>query len=98
MSRGVRRRCDLDLALLWLWCRPAVAAPIGPLAWDPPYATGAALKIGEKKKDVSFCYWWGRHCFCGRDSAWTRCHVGCDSLLTLSPTAAGECFPVLPLL
>ena len=27
-----------DLALLWLWCRPAAAAPIPPLAWELPYA------------------------------------------------------------
>ena len=31
-----------DLALLWLWCRPADAAPIQPLAWEPPYAASAA--------------------------------------------------------
>ena len=31
-----------DLALLWLWHRPAALAPIRPLAWEPPYATGAA--------------------------------------------------------
>ena len=36
--------CSSDLALLWLWCRPAAAAPIGPLAWEPPYAAGAAPK------------------------------------------------------
>ena len=33
-----------DPALLWLWCRPAAAAPIGPLAWEPPNAAGVALK------------------------------------------------------
>ena len=33
--------------LLWLWYRPAAVAPIGPLAWEPPYASGGALK---KKK------------------------------------------------
>ena len=38
-----------DLALLWLWLWPAAAAPIRPLAWLPPYATGAALKIERKK-------------------------------------------------
>ena len=27
-----------DLVLPWLWCRPAAAAPIPPLAWEPPYA------------------------------------------------------------
>ena len=33
---------------MWLWCRPAAAAPIQPLAWKLPYVAGAALK---KKKD-----------------------------------------------
>ena len=28
-----------------MWCRPAAAAPIGPLAWEPLYAMGMALKI-----------------------------------------------------
>ena len=41
-----------DPALLWLWHRPATTAPIRPLAWEPPYAMGAALKkIKKKKKD-----------------------------------------------
>ena len=38
------------LALLWLWCRPAAAALIQPLAWELPYAAHAALKKAEKKK------------------------------------------------
>ena len=38
-----RRRCS-DLVLLWLWCRLAATAPIRPLAWEPPCATGVALK------------------------------------------------------
>ena len=33
-----------DPALMQLWCRPAAAAPIQPLAWELPYAMGAALK------------------------------------------------------
>ena len=33
-----------DPALLWLWRRPAATALIGPLAWEPPYAAGVALK------------------------------------------------------
>ena len=33
-----------DLALLWLWRRLAVVALIWPLAWELPYAVGAALK------------------------------------------------------
>ena len=44
MSCGVGCRCGLDPELLWLWYRPAAVAQIGPLAWEPPYAKGAALK------------------------------------------------------
>ena len=44
VSCGVGQRLSLDLALLWLWCRPAAVAPIQPLAWEPPYAVCAALK------------------------------------------------------
>ena len=47
---GAGRRCSSDLVLLWLWCRPAATAPIGPLAWEPPYATSAALEKTKKKK------------------------------------------------
>ena len=52
MSCGGGCRCGLDseLLLLWLWCSPAAATPIQPLAWKPPYASGAALKSKEKKK------------------------------------------------
>ena len=39
-----------DLALLWLWCRPAAAALIQPLAWERPYAAGVAIKREKKKK------------------------------------------------
>ena len=34
-----------DPALLWIWHRPAARAPIRPLAWEPPYAAGAAQEI-----------------------------------------------------
>ena len=33
-----------DQQWLWLWCRPAAVAPIGPLAWKRPYAASLALK------------------------------------------------------
>ena len=33
----IQRCCEL-------WCRPAAVAPSRPLAWEPPYAVGAALK------------------------------------------------------
>ena len=44
-------RLSSDPTLLWLWCRPGATAPIRPLAWEPPYATGAALKRPKKKKE-----------------------------------------------
>ena len=44
MSCSVSRRLGSDLALLWLWYRPATAAQIRPLAWELPYAAGTALK------------------------------------------------------
>ena len=39
-----------DPELLWLWCRPAAASSIQPLGWEPPNASGMALK---RKKDCS---------------------------------------------
>jgi len=50
VSCGVGRRCGSDLALLWLWCRPAAAAPIRSLAWEPPYAVGAAQEMAKRQK------------------------------------------------
>ena len=50
MSCGVGHRCGSDLALLWLWCRPAAVAPTGPLAWETPYAGGTALQRQKTKK------------------------------------------------
>ena len=50
MSYGVGRRHGSDLAVLWVWCKPAATAPIRPLAWEPPYATGSALKRQKKKE------------------------------------------------
>ena len=38
--------------LLWQWRRPGATALIRPLAWEPPYATGSALKRQKKKKKV----------------------------------------------
>ena len=49
MSCGVGRRLGSDPALLWPWWRPAATAPVCPLAWESPCATGVALKIFFKK-------------------------------------------------
>ena len=52
MSYGIDCRLGLDPVLLWLWRRLTATAPIGPLAWEPPYALGAALKDKKTKKNV----------------------------------------------
>ena len=49
MSCGVGLRHGLDLALLWLWRRPAATAPIRPLAWEAPCGMGVALKRQKTK-------------------------------------------------
>ena len=53
MSCGVGRRLGSDPALLWPWHRPAATAQIRPLAWESPYAEGAARKRQKKKKNLS---------------------------------------------
>jgi len=50
VSCGVGRRRGSDPALLWLWCRLAATAPIRPLAWEPPYAAGAAKEMAKRQK------------------------------------------------
>ena len=52
------RRCCSDLALLRLWCRPVATAPIRPLAWEPPYATSAALKKKIQQEVVPAIMQW----------------------------------------
>jgi len=43
--------CELWCRLqTWLWYRLAATALIGPLAWEPPYATGAALEKAKRQK------------------------------------------------
>ena len=57
MSCGVGCRLSSDPALLWLWGRLAAVALfqplalIRPLAWEPPNATGVALKSQKKAKN-----------------------------------------------
>ena len=57
MSYGVGCRHGVDLALLWLWSRPAVVAPIPPLAWELPYAVGVAIKNKNNNKAVPGPLW-----------------------------------------
>ena len=44
-------KCRVNIYHATLWHRLAATAPIGPLAWGPPYAMGAAL---EKTKIYKF--------------------------------------------
>jgi len=50
VSCGGGHRCGLDPALLWLWCKLAATALIRPVAWEPPYAAGAALEKAQRQK------------------------------------------------
>ena len=52
VSGGVGRRHSSDPALLWLWRRLVTMAPIRPLAWEPPYAAGAAQEIAKRQKKL----------------------------------------------
>ena len=52
MSYGIGRRRNLDLVLLWLWCRLAAIAPIRPLAWEPPLAMSVAI-VKDKNKQTN---------------------------------------------
>ena len=52
MSCGVGHRSGSALALLWLWL--AAVAPIRPLAWELPYATGSALKSEKIKIKIKW--------------------------------------------
>ena len=51
MSCGVGHRLGSDSTLLWFWRSPEATAPIRPLAWEPPYAAGAALEKAKRQKN-----------------------------------------------
>ena len=53
MGCSAGHRCGWDLVFLWLWHRPAATAPIGPQAWEPPYATDMALKRQKTNKETT---------------------------------------------
>ena len=50
VSCGIGCRHGSDPAFLWLWSRLAATAPIRPLAWEPPYAVGAAQEMAKRQK------------------------------------------------
>ena len=55
LSCGVGHRRGSDPMLLWLWYRRAAVVPTQPLAWELPYAAGAALKRPPPKKKALKC-------------------------------------------
>ena len=54
MRRQVWSLALLSRLRIWccceLWYRSAATVPIGPLAWEPPYAAGVALKKTKRQK------------------------------------------------
>ena len=61
-SCGIGHRCGWDPALLWLWCRPAAAVPIRPLAWELPirHKCGPKKQKQNKTSKKSSHRVWGR--------------------------------------
>ena len=85
---GVGCRRSLDLALLWLWCRPAAATPIEPPTWGPLYAASPALK---RAKEKSHCWVSGDEMstllvLSGKVISWASC----------APQPAFSCLNILP--
>ena len=50
MNSGIGCRHSSDPMLPWLWRRPVAIAPNWPLAWEPLYVVGMALKRQNTKK------------------------------------------------
>ena len=55
MRLQVQSLASLSGLRIWcchvLWCRLAAVAPVRPLAWELPYAAGAARKEREREKE-----------------------------------------------
>ena len=75
---GLRMRCCHEL-----WCRLAAVAPIRPLAWKPPYATGATPKE-EKKKKNPLCFTFSSFLHSPLTTVTTGLLYCCYSFLSLS--------------
>ena len=65
-----------DPGLLWLWRRPVAKALIRPLAWEPPYTVGAALKRPKKKRRCKMIFSWESRLF--------KCYISISIYLSIS--------------
>ena len=61
---NVRCTYGQDLVLPWLWCRPIAAPLIWPLAWELPYAAGAAVKKKKNGKTNLNAHYRAKHSSC----------------------------------
>ena len=95
MSCGVGRRRGSDPAMLWLWCKPAAAAPMPALAWELPYAACAAIKSkkqtnkNQKPKNTISSTW-----LTDQLNKWNTLHWAYRLHNSLSPVwPHGSCLP-----
>ena len=61
-----------DLALLWLWRRPAATAPIQSLAQERPYSAGAAIKRKKINKLQGYIVQHKEHSQFYSNCKWTK--------------------------
>ena len=98
MTCGIGRRCGSDPALLCLWCRLAAVALIRPLAWKPPYATGAALKSKKKKGRKKETHIWAQAMLfglgCGDFRPFQQMELGCICVSTHTYVCLCSSMPV----
>ena len=71
-------RWGKDPELLWLGWRPAAAAPIQHLAWDPPYAAG--VEVETKGREIFFAQSFALRSGLGGTRFFAPCSIRWDSL------------------
>ena len=80
--------------MLWPWRGLAATAPIRPLAWEPPYAAGVALKTTKKKtKNKDFNE--GSSHFCLTSAVRYRTEEAELLFVMKSPFMGGQVSPLL---
>ena len=80
---GIGVKCSSDPALLWLWCRPAAAAPIQSLAQEISICHRCSTKKQNKTKTKTPT-WLLKHS--------TESFAQCSNLCTLKPSNHNDIF------